>query len=60
MTDDGNGNKRWKRTLKIVMLGDGFKDFLFSPLPGEMIQFDQYFSNGLVQPPTRMGMKTQG
>ena len=21
-------------------LGGGFKDFLFSPLPGEMIQFD--------------------
>ena len=31
----------------------GFKDFLFSPVPGEMIQLDWYFSNGLVQPPTR-------
>ena len=31
---------------------DCFKYFLFSPLPGEMIQFDQYFSNGL-KPPTR-------
>ena len=29
----------------------GFKYFLFSPLPGEMIQFDEYFSNGL-KPPT--------
>ena len=33
-------------------LGGGFKDFLFSPLGGEMIQFDSYFSNGL-KPPTR-------
>ena len=31
----------------------GFKHFLVSPLPGEMIQFDLYFSDGLVQPPTR-------
>jgi len=31
----------------MVGLGGGFKDSLFSPLPGEMIQFDQYFSNGL-------------
>ena len=29
----------------------GFKDFLFSPLLGEMIQFDEYFSDGL-KPPT--------
>ena len=36
------------------LLGGGFKDFLFSPLPGEMIQFDEYFSNGL-KPPTRLG-----
>ena len=27
-----------------------FQTFSFSPLPGKMIQFDQYFSNGLVQP----------
>ena len=26
--------------------------FMFTPIPGEMIQFDEYFSNGLVQPPT--------
>ena len=32
-------------------LGGGFKYFLFSSLPGEMIQFDKYFSNGL-KPPT--------
>ena len=30
------------------------KDFLFSPLLGEMIQFDWYFSNGL-KPPTSDG-----
>ena len=34
-----------------VSLVGGFKDFLFSPLPGEMIQFDLYFSGGL-KPPT--------
>ena len=34
-------------------LGGGFKYFLFSSLLGEMIQFHKYFSNGLVQPPTR-------
>ena len=35
-------------------LGGGFKHFLFLPLPGEMIQFDEHiFSKGLVQPPTR-------
>ena len=27
-----------------------FKYFLFSPLPGEMIQFDSYFSDGLKPP----------
>ena len=32
-------------------IGGGFKYFLFSPLPGEMIQFDKYFSDGL-KPPT--------
>ena len=26
--------------LKLQFLGGGFKYFLFSPLPGEMIQFD--------------------
>ena len=31
----------------------GFKYFLFSPLFGEDFQFDEYFSDGLVQPPTR-------
>ena len=29
-----------------------FDIFVCLPLPGKMIQFDQYFSNGLVQPPT--------
>ena len=32
-------------------LGGGFKYFFFSPLPGEMFQFDKYCSNGL-KPPT--------
>ena len=34
-------------------LGGGFKYFLFSPLFGEDSHFDSYFSDGLVQPPTR-------
>ena len=40
----------WKDNLSI--LGGGFKYFLFSPLPGEIILFDEYFSDGL-KPPTR-------
>ena len=32
-------------------LGGGFKYFSFSTLSGEMIQFDEYFSDGL-KPPT--------
>ena len=35
------------------LLGGGFKHFLFSPLPGEMIQFGLFFSDGL-KPPTRL------
>ena len=31
-------------------LGGGFKHFLFSPLFGEMIHFDRYFSTGLKPP----------
>ena len=27
--------------------------FIFIPILGEMVQFDEYFSDGLVQPPTR-------
>ena len=34
-------------------LGGGFKYLLFSPLLGEDFQFNSYFSDGLVQPPTR-------
>ena len=34
-------------------LGGGFKKNMFTPILGEMIQFDSYFSNGLAQPPTR-------
>ena len=29
-----------------INLGGGFKYFLFSPLLGKMIQFDEYFSDG--------------
>ena len=32
--------KTLNRYLSNEKLGGGFKDFLFSPLPGEMIQFD--------------------
>ncbi len=28
--------------FQIDTLGGGFKHFLFSPLPGEMIQFDEH------------------
>ena len=35
----------------VTWLGGGFKDFLFSALLGEMVQFDLCFSNGL-KPPT--------
>ena len=38
--------------LLVTNPGGGFKHFLFSSLFGEMIQFDSYFSDGLVQPPT--------
>ena len=41
----------WKCIFKKT-LGGGFKCFLFSPLPGKMIRFDSYFSNGL-KPRTR-------
>ena len=45
-----NTNAVFKRDGKLN-LGGGFKYFLFSPLLGEMIQFDWYFSNGLKPPP---------
>ena len=37
---------------KHYTLGGGFKYFLFSSLFGEDSQCDEYFSKGLVQPPT--------
>ena len=37
----------------IPKLGGGFKYCLFSSLFGEDSHFDSYFSDGLVQPPTR-------
>ena len=36
-----------------AFLGGGFKHFLCSPQFGEDSHFDSYFSDGLVQPPTR-------
>ena len=38
-------------TITINKLGGGFKCLLVAPLPGEMIQIDFYFVNGL-KPPT--------
>ena len=38
---------------KVVLLGGGFKYFLFSPLLGEDFHFDQYFSKRL-EPPTSL------
>ena len=32
----------WVLNQPIASLGGGFKDFLFSPLLGEMIQFDEH------------------
>ena len=44
-----------KTEKKPKLPGDGFKYILFSPLPGEMIKFDDHiFSDGLVQPPTSL------
>jgi len=33
----------WRSFGGTILLGGGFKYFLFSPLFGEMIQFDEYF-----------------
>ena len=41
-----------------ILLGGGFKYFLFSPLFGEDSHFDSYFSKGL-KPPTRIFFPTQ-
>ena len=40
-------------TGMILQVGGGFRCFLFSPLPGEMIPFDQYLSDRL-KPPTSL------
>ena len=45
----GGATKSWKHFWDIWFLAGGFIDFLFSSLPGEMIQFDWYFSNVLVK-----------
>ena len=41
-----------KLAIVNIDLGGGFKYFLFSPQFGEDSHFDEYFSDGLVQPPT--------
>ena len=41
---------RWIHHCYKEAAGGGFNDSLFSPLPGEMIQFKQYFSDGLKSP----------
>ena len=43
-----------RNNIPRCLLGGGFKQFLCSPLPGEMIQLDSYFSYGLLQPPTSL------
>ena len=48
-------NKGLKPTIGSLDHGKlvgGFRYFVFSSLPGEMIQFDSYFSDGL-KPPTK-------
>jgi len=54
-TGDAEGFKKTVAFSGNQILGGGFKHFIFSTrIPGEMIHFDEYFSNGLVQPPTRI------
>ena len=46
----------WQYEPKTTLDG-GFKDFLFSSLPGGRFPIWQaYFSDGLVQPPTSKGL----
>ena len=46
----GMSLRKFDSKYSSILLGGGFT--FFSPLPGETIQFDQYFSKGL-KPPTR-------
>ena len=39
--------------IRHLLGGGNSKIFYFIPKIGEMIQFDEYFSDGMVQPPTR-------
>ena len=48
---------RWGRNHFSGGLVGGFKHFLCSPLPGEMIQFDSSFSNGLKPSPSGLFWK---
>ena len=47
----GYGTKN--QLVKMFILGGGFKYFLISPLPREMIQFDYIICFRWVKPPTR-------
>ena len=47
----GGGLNESQHQHGAIDMTGGFKHFLFSPLFGEMIQFDEYFSDGL-KPPT--------
>ena len=53
-TSTGEFTDFWTINLMVqnIPLGGGFKYLLFSPLFGEDFQFDEYFSDRFVQPPT--------
>ena len=56
------GKKTWFSRVMLCQkrsLGGSLKYLLFSPLFREMIQFEQYFSNGL-KPPTRSPLVSNG
>ena len=45
-----------------ILVGGGFTHLIiFTPVPAEMIQFDEHiFTDGLVQPPTSLNEKNGG
>ena len=43
--------KTLQKSHGVFFLVGWFHFFLLSPLLGEIVQFDEYFSDGLVQPP---------
>ncbi len=48
------GMKKFLKDYRRLIRGGGFKDILFSPLPGEMIQFDEHIFQIGLKPPTRI------